>query len=205
VLGRFVAAARDLKLGWGRFPDGAEVVYLYDAGDGGFDVRRPPEPATAGKGVRPAVRVFLPDVFIAIVRAPDALATVGRLTILDTEVGPMAALPRADMSQGTPRGVPWCRLPPRRGSCRTAPLRGSRRRRRFGGDAGGGAGGRPAPAETQDLCGPCGARRCRPAHAVGGPQRVMHRVGAAFWHTWFSGHVNSPKVHSSVPAMAHTN
>jgi hypothetical protein len=35
-LGRFVAAARDLRLGWGRFPDGAEVVYLYDKGDGGF-------------------------------------------------------------------------------------------------------------------------------------------------------------------------
>src|SRR5688572_7683307 len=35
-LGRFVAAARELKLGWGQFPDGAEVVYLYDAGDGGF-------------------------------------------------------------------------------------------------------------------------------------------------------------------------
>ena len=35
-LGRFVGAARELKLGWGEFPDGAEVVYLYDAGDGGF-------------------------------------------------------------------------------------------------------------------------------------------------------------------------
>ena len=35
-LGRFVVAARDLKLGWGEFPDGAEVLYLYDAGDGGF-------------------------------------------------------------------------------------------------------------------------------------------------------------------------
>ena len=35
-LGRFVAAARELKLGWGAFPDGAEVVYLYDAGDEGF-------------------------------------------------------------------------------------------------------------------------------------------------------------------------
>ena len=35
-LGRFVAAARDLKLGWGQFPDDAEVIYLYDAGDGGF-------------------------------------------------------------------------------------------------------------------------------------------------------------------------
>jgi hypothetical protein len=35
-LGRFVAAARDLKLGWGVFPDDAEVIYLYDVGDGGF-------------------------------------------------------------------------------------------------------------------------------------------------------------------------
>jgi hypothetical protein len=35
-LGRFVGAARDLKLGWGQFPDDAEVIYLYDAGDGGF-------------------------------------------------------------------------------------------------------------------------------------------------------------------------
>ena len=35
-LGRFVVAARDLRLGWGAFPDGAEVIYLYDAGDGGF-------------------------------------------------------------------------------------------------------------------------------------------------------------------------
>jgi hypothetical protein len=35
-LGRFVAAARDLRLGWGRFPDDAEVIFLYDKGDGGF-------------------------------------------------------------------------------------------------------------------------------------------------------------------------
>src|SRR5687768_10495339 len=35
-LGQFVVAARDLKLGWGQFPDDAEVIYLYDAGDGGF-------------------------------------------------------------------------------------------------------------------------------------------------------------------------
>ena len=35
-LGRFVAAARELKLGWGQFPDGAEVIYLYDKADGGF-------------------------------------------------------------------------------------------------------------------------------------------------------------------------
>jgi hypothetical protein len=25
-----------VKRGWGQFPDGAEGVYLYDAGDGGF-------------------------------------------------------------------------------------------------------------------------------------------------------------------------
>ena len=35
-LGRFVGAARELKLGWGAFPDGAEVIYVYDAGDRGF-------------------------------------------------------------------------------------------------------------------------------------------------------------------------
>jgi hypothetical protein len=35
-LGRFVAAARQLKLGWGQLPDDAEVIYLCDAGDGGF-------------------------------------------------------------------------------------------------------------------------------------------------------------------------
>jgi hypothetical protein len=35
-LGQFAAEARNLKLGWGRFPDGAEVVYLYDADDGGY-------------------------------------------------------------------------------------------------------------------------------------------------------------------------
>jgi hypothetical protein len=34
-LGRFVDAARDLTLGWGEFPDGAEVIYLYDKGDNG--------------------------------------------------------------------------------------------------------------------------------------------------------------------------
>jgi hypothetical protein len=31
-----VRAARDLRLGWRRFPDGAEVVYLYDKDDDGF-------------------------------------------------------------------------------------------------------------------------------------------------------------------------
>ena len=35
-MGRFTVSARSLKLGWGRFPDGAEVIYLYDADDGGF-------------------------------------------------------------------------------------------------------------------------------------------------------------------------
>jgi len=35
-LGRFVGGARDLKLGWGQFPDRAEVIYLYDAGDERF-------------------------------------------------------------------------------------------------------------------------------------------------------------------------
>jgi hypothetical protein len=35
-LGRFVAAARDLKLGWGRFPDDAEVIFLYDRADNWF-------------------------------------------------------------------------------------------------------------------------------------------------------------------------
>jgi len=32
-LGRFATAAKDLRLGWGRFPDGAEVIYLYDRAD----------------------------------------------------------------------------------------------------------------------------------------------------------------------------
>jgi hypothetical protein len=35
-LGRFVAAGRDLKLGWGQFPDDAEVIFLYDKGDACF-------------------------------------------------------------------------------------------------------------------------------------------------------------------------
>jgi hypothetical protein len=35
-LGRFVAAARDLKLGWEQVPDDAEVIYLYDKADSGF-------------------------------------------------------------------------------------------------------------------------------------------------------------------------
>jgi hypothetical protein len=32
----FVANARTLKLGWGQFPDDAEVIYLYDQGDDSF-------------------------------------------------------------------------------------------------------------------------------------------------------------------------
>jgi hypothetical protein len=35
-LGRFVSTARDLKLGWGQFPDEAEVVFLYDGADACF-------------------------------------------------------------------------------------------------------------------------------------------------------------------------
>jgi hypothetical protein len=35
-LARFVATACDLKLGWGQFPDEAEVIYLYDKGDAYF-------------------------------------------------------------------------------------------------------------------------------------------------------------------------
>jgi hypothetical protein len=35
-LGRFATAARDLRLGWGRFPDDAEVIYLYDRADACF-------------------------------------------------------------------------------------------------------------------------------------------------------------------------
>jgi len=34
-LGRFLHAARDLRLGWAELPD-FEVIYLYDSGDGGF-------------------------------------------------------------------------------------------------------------------------------------------------------------------------
>jgi hypothetical protein len=30
---RFATTARDLRLGWGRFPDDAEVIFLYDKGD----------------------------------------------------------------------------------------------------------------------------------------------------------------------------
>lgn len=31
-----LAARPGFRLGWGRFPDGAEVLYLYDADDNGF-------------------------------------------------------------------------------------------------------------------------------------------------------------------------
>jgi hypothetical protein len=32
----FVRKAKDLRLGWGEFPDGDEVIYLYDKGDENF-------------------------------------------------------------------------------------------------------------------------------------------------------------------------
>jgi hypothetical protein len=35
-LGRFATAARDLRLGWRRFPDDAEVIHLFDKGDACF-------------------------------------------------------------------------------------------------------------------------------------------------------------------------
>jgi hypothetical protein len=35
-LGAFVDRARDFRLGWGQFPDGMEVLYLYDRGDDNF-------------------------------------------------------------------------------------------------------------------------------------------------------------------------
>lgn len=35
-LARFVAGARELAIGWGQFPDGAEVLYVYDKADDGF-------------------------------------------------------------------------------------------------------------------------------------------------------------------------
>ena len=35
-LGAFVAHARALRCGWGQFPDGREVIYLYDRGDDNF-------------------------------------------------------------------------------------------------------------------------------------------------------------------------
>ena len=35
-LGGFVARSTDVRLGWGQFPDGMEVIYLYDQGDDNF-------------------------------------------------------------------------------------------------------------------------------------------------------------------------
>lgn len=35
-LARFAASASDLAVGWGQFPDGAEVLSLYGKADGGF-------------------------------------------------------------------------------------------------------------------------------------------------------------------------
>lgn len=35
-LGAFVAKAKALRLGWGRFPDGMEVIYLYGRADDNF-------------------------------------------------------------------------------------------------------------------------------------------------------------------------
>ena len=35
-LGAFVDRATDLRTGWGEFPDGMEVIYLYDRGDDNF-------------------------------------------------------------------------------------------------------------------------------------------------------------------------
>jgi hypothetical protein len=34
--GRFATSARDLRLGWGRFPDDAEVIFIYDKNDDCF-------------------------------------------------------------------------------------------------------------------------------------------------------------------------
>jgi hypothetical protein len=35
-LGRFATTAKDLRLGWGRFPDEMQVIYLYDKADDGY-------------------------------------------------------------------------------------------------------------------------------------------------------------------------
>ena len=35
-LGAFVARAKQLRTGWGQFPDGMEVIYVYDRGDDNF-------------------------------------------------------------------------------------------------------------------------------------------------------------------------
>ena len=53
-LGGFVRKARDLKLGWGRFPDGAEVLSLSDQDDGGFGYAvNPTSPACSEWGYAP--------------------------------------------------------------------------------------------------------------------------------------------------------
>ena len=35
-LGAFIDRAKQFRLGWGQFPDGMEVLYLYDQGDDNF-------------------------------------------------------------------------------------------------------------------------------------------------------------------------
>ncbi len=35
-LNDFIRKAKELRLGWGRFPDGDEVIYLYDKADDNF-------------------------------------------------------------------------------------------------------------------------------------------------------------------------
>ena len=35
-LGAFVERAKEFRLGWGQFPNGMEVLYLYDRGDDNF-------------------------------------------------------------------------------------------------------------------------------------------------------------------------
>jgi hypothetical protein len=35
-LGAFVQRAKEFRLGWGQFPDGMAVLYLYDRGDDNF-------------------------------------------------------------------------------------------------------------------------------------------------------------------------
>ena len=49
-----LAARPGFRLGWGRFPDGAEVLYLYDATDGGFgDAVNPTMPDCSEWGYAP--------------------------------------------------------------------------------------------------------------------------------------------------------
>ena len=49
-----LAARPGSRLGWGRFPDGAEVIYLYDADDGGFgDAVNLASPASSEWGYAP--------------------------------------------------------------------------------------------------------------------------------------------------------